>query len=255
LTNATTVLVTAGAGFIGSHVTAGLLRRGHAVRVLDNVSTGKRENLAAVGGDVELVEGDIRSYERTSPLAALPSLPRSIQDPLTTNAVNVTGTLKVVLAARDAGPKRVVFASSSSVYGIGLEAPRQLNVFGWLRGPEGADVYLNSGRGGLLGHAQHLLGGGRVKVFLATVRADHGRHVLGDEGELAALQHDRCRAGPGLAVAAAGAHHRVSGARASLVGSRCASAILSLKASILGSVAAVSRMNSAYEVNSLFLAS
>jgi len=65
LTNVTTVLVTGGAGFIGSHVTAELLRRGHAVRVLDNFSTGKRENLAAVGGEVELIEGGVRSYERT----------------------------------------------------------------------------------------------------------------------------------------------------------------------------------------------
>jgi len=130
----TTVLVTGGAGFIGSHVTAELLRRGHAVRVLDNFSTGKRENLAAVGGEVELVEGDIRSYERTHAatqgvdcvihLAALPSVPRSIQDPLTTNEVNVTGTLNVVLAARDAGARRVVMASSSSVYGRAPELPK-----------------------------------------------------------------------------------------------------------------------------------
>ena len=130
----TTVLVTGGAGFIGSHVTAELLRRGHAVRVLDNFSTGKRENLAAIGGEVELVEGDIRSYERTHAatqgvdcvvhLAALPSVPRSIQDPLTTNEVNVTGTLNVVLAARDAGARRVVMASSSSVYGRAPELPK-----------------------------------------------------------------------------------------------------------------------------------
>ena len=86
LTNATTVLVTGGAGFIGSHVTAELLRRGRAVRVLDNFSTGKRENLAALGGEVELVEGGVRSDERThaatqgvdavTHLAALPSAPR-----------------------------------------------------------------------------------------------------------------------------------------------------------------------------------
>ena len=127
MTNATTVLVTGGAGFIGSHVTAELLRRGHAARMRGNFSTGKRENLAAVGGEVELVEGDVRSYERTHAatqgvdcvihLAALPSVPRSIQDPLTANEVNVSGTLNVVLAARDAGTQRVVFASSSSVYG------------------------------------------------------------------------------------------------------------------------------------------
>ncbi len=134
LTNVTTVLVTGGAGFIASHVTAELLRRGRAVRVLDNFSTGKRENLAAVGGEVELVEGDVRSYERTHAatqgvdcvihLAALPSVPRSIQDPLTTNEVKVTGTLNVVLAARDAGTQRVVFASSSSVYGRAQELPK-----------------------------------------------------------------------------------------------------------------------------------
>ena len=129
-----TVLVTGGAGFIGSHVTAELLRRGHSVRVIDNFSTGSRENLAAAGGDVELVEGDIRSYERTHAatkgvdcvihLAALPSVPRSVQDPLTTNEVNVTGTLNVVLAARDAGTQRVVMASSSSVYGRAQELPK-----------------------------------------------------------------------------------------------------------------------------------
>ena len=134
LTNATTVLVTGGAGFIGSNVTAELLRRGRAVRVLDSFSTGSRANLAAIGADVELVEGDIRSYERTHAatqgvdcvihLAALPSVPRSIQDPLTTNEVNVTGTLSVVLAARDAGTQRVVFASSSSVYGRAQELPK-----------------------------------------------------------------------------------------------------------------------------------
>ena len=118
------MLVTGGAGFIGSQVTAELLRRGRAVRVLGDFSTGSRENLAAVGGEVELVEGDVRSYERTQAatqgvdcvihLAALPSVPRSIRDPLTSNAVNVTGTRSVVLAARDAGTQRVVFASSSS---------------------------------------------------------------------------------------------------------------------------------------------
>jgi UDP-glucose 4-epimerase len=129
-----TVLVTGGAGFIGSHVTAELLRRGHSVRVIDNFSTGSRENLAAVGGEVELIEGDIRSYERTHAatkgvecvihLAALPSVPRSVQDPLTTNEVNVTGTLNVVLAARDAGTRRVVMASSSSVYGRAQGLPK-----------------------------------------------------------------------------------------------------------------------------------
>ncbi|HQF53152.1 MAG TPA: NAD-dependent epimerase/dehydratase family protein, partial [Thermoleophilia bacterium] len=128
-------LVTGGAGFIGSHVAQALLRAGYAVRTIDNFSTGNRGNLASIHGDIELIEGDIRSYERTHRatrgvdvvihLAALPSVPRSVQDPLTTNDVNVTGTLNVVLAARDAGVKRVVFASSSSVYGRNDALPKQ----------------------------------------------------------------------------------------------------------------------------------
>lgn len=122
-----TYLVTGGAGFIGSHLVDALLASGKRVRVLDNFSTGRRENLLHVSHDIELIEGDLRSYERVHAavvgsdvvlhLGALPSVPRSIQDPLTSNAVNVTGTLNVLLAARDAGVRRAVFASSSSVYG------------------------------------------------------------------------------------------------------------------------------------------
>jgi UDP-glucose 4-epimerase len=120
-------LVTGGAGFIGSHVAERLLRDGHDVRVLDNMATGQRHNILPLADDLELVEGDIQSYERAHNAvrdmeivfhqAALPSVPRSIQDPLTSNATNVIGTLNVLLAARDAGVRRVVFASSSSVYG------------------------------------------------------------------------------------------------------------------------------------------
>lgn len=122
-----TYLVTGGAGFIGSHLVDALLARGKRVRVLDNFSTGRRENISHVSEDIELIEGDLRSYERVHTavrgcdvvlhLGALPSVPRSIQDPLTSNAVNVTGTLNVLLASRDAGVRRAVFASSSSVYG------------------------------------------------------------------------------------------------------------------------------------------
>ena len=121
------VLVTGGAGFIGSGLVRTLLGRGDEVRVLDNFSTGRRENLAGLAADMDLVEGDLRSYERVHAAVrgcevvfhqgALPSVPRSVQDPLTTNAVNVEGTLNVLLAARDEGARRVVFASSSSVYG------------------------------------------------------------------------------------------------------------------------------------------
>jgi UDP-glucose 4-epimerase len=128
------VLVTGGAGFIGSHVTARLLEAGYDVRVLDNFSTGRRENLLEVADDIEIVEGDIQSYERAHTAvrgcdtvvhqAALPSVPRSVQDPLTSNASNVIGTLNVLLAARDSGVTRVIYASSSSVYGKNETLPK-----------------------------------------------------------------------------------------------------------------------------------
>jgi UDP-glucose 4-epimerase len=128
-------LVTGGAGFIGSHLAAELLERGNSVRILDNFATGRRSNLHAVGDEAEIVEGDIQSYERVSRAvagcevvlhqAALPSVPRSIQDPLTSNATNVIGTLNVLLAARDHGVRRVVLASSSSVYGANPSLPKR----------------------------------------------------------------------------------------------------------------------------------
>jgi UDP-N-acetylglucosamine/UDP-N-acetyl-alpha-D-glucosaminouronate 4-epimerase len=127
----TRVLVTGGAGFIGSNLARALLERGDEVRILDNFATGNRANLA--GLDVEIVEGELRSYERVHNatrrsevvyhLGALGSVPRSVQDPLTSSAVNVEGTLNVLLAARDEGVRRVVFASSSSVYGAKTELP------------------------------------------------------------------------------------------------------------------------------------
>jgi nucleoside-diphosphate-sugar epimerase len=125
------VLVTGGAGFIGSHLVRGLLEHGDRVRVLDNFSTGNRANLADV--DVEVIEGELRSYERVHNavrgaevvfhLGAMGSVPRSVQDPLTSTAVNVEGTLNVLLAARDEGVRRVVFSSSTSVYGSTRELP------------------------------------------------------------------------------------------------------------------------------------
>ena len=128
------VLVTGGAGFIGSNLVRALLARGDEVRVLDNFSTGNRRNLVELQSDVEVVEGELRSYERVHNAVrgvevvfhqgALPSVPRSVQDPLTTTAVNIEGTLNVLLAARDEGVRRIVNASSSSVYGNTGELPR-----------------------------------------------------------------------------------------------------------------------------------
>jgi len=118
-------LVTGGAGFIGSHLVRMLLHNEYDVRVLDNFSTGKRENIE--GLPIELVEGDIRDPEAVESamkgvdhvfhLAALASVGRSIKDPLTTHAVNTTGTLNVLEAACGAGVKRLVYAASSSAYG------------------------------------------------------------------------------------------------------------------------------------------
>jgi nucleoside-diphosphate-sugar epimerase len=128
------VLVTGGAGFIGSHIAERLLALGHEVRVLDNFATGRRGNLSGFADEIELVEGDIQSYERANKAvtgvdivfhqAALPSVPRSIQDPLTSNATNVIGTLNILLAARDHDVRRVIYASSSSAYGRNPALPK-----------------------------------------------------------------------------------------------------------------------------------
>ncbi len=128
-----TYLITGGAGFIGSHLVEAILARGDKVRVLDNFSTGNRANLAGMSG-VELIEGDIRSYHIVREAvegvhfvlhqAALPSVPRSIRDPITSNDVNVVGTLNVLNASRDAKVARLVYASSSSIYGRNPELPK-----------------------------------------------------------------------------------------------------------------------------------
>lgn len=127
------VTVTGGAGFIGSHLVDALLARGARVRVLDNLSTGRRENLADAGDRIELLEGDLRDAAACrracagSALvfhqAALGSVPRSLADPATTIEVNVAGTAHLFAAAHDAGVRRVVYASSSSVYGDNRELP------------------------------------------------------------------------------------------------------------------------------------
>jgi nucleoside-diphosphate-sugar epimerase len=134
------VLVTGGSGFIGSHLVAALLKQGAIVRVLDNFTTGNRANLAAVlegiplqgnftcvGGDITdrvAVREAVNGTDYILHQAALPSVQRSVEDPLTSNWVNVEGTLNLLVAARDAGVKRVVYASSSSVYGDSSQLPK-----------------------------------------------------------------------------------------------------------------------------------
>jgi nucleoside-diphosphate-sugar epimerase len=122
-----TYIVTGGAGFIGSHLVERLLKDGHRVRVVDNLVTGKEYNLAPLLKDIEFHQVNITDKAALDKIfagadcvfhqAALPSVPRSVADPLTTHEYNVTGTLNVLLAARDAGVRRVVYAASSSAYG------------------------------------------------------------------------------------------------------------------------------------------
>ena len=127
-------LVTGGAGFIGSHLAEELVRRGHRVRVLDNLSTGKRRNLAHLPA-VEFLEGDVsdpaacaRAVQGTEYVlhqAAIPSVPRSVLDPVASNRANIDGSLNILVAARDAGVRRLVYAGSSSAYGDTPTLPKR----------------------------------------------------------------------------------------------------------------------------------
>ena len=127
-------LVTGGAGFIGSNIVAELVAQKEKVTVFDNFATGRRENLVPFLSSIILYEGDVRSYHQVREAmegvdyvlhqAALSSVPRSVRDPITSNQVNVDGTLNVLIAARDAKVKRLVFASSSSVYGDSPTLPK-----------------------------------------------------------------------------------------------------------------------------------
>jgi UDP-glucose 4-epimerase len=142
-----TYIVTGGGGFIGSHLVARLLREGNRVRVVDNFLTGKRANLDGLTGELEVCEVSITDRaaldaaftgaEVVFHQAALPSVPRSVADPLLTHDINVTGTLNVLMAARDAGVQRVVYAASSSAYGdlegeakVETMAPAPLSPYG-----------------------------------------------------------------------------------------------------------------------------
>lgn len=132
-----TILVTGGAGFIGSNLTEALLKQGHSVRVLDNFSSGKKENLIFEKSFpcLEIIEGDIcdralclqamKGVEYVFHQAALPSVHQSVEDPLTSNRVNVDGTLNVLVAAKNAGAKRLVHASSCAIYGDDPTLPKR----------------------------------------------------------------------------------------------------------------------------------
>lgn len=132
---ATTYLVTGGAGFIGSHIAAALLERGERVRVFDNMLAGRKINLAALGGRAEFIEGDVRDHAALAEAmkgvevvfhqGAIASVPRSIADPAGSLEINVTGTQNVLLAAREQGVRRVVYASSSAVYGDAPTLPKR----------------------------------------------------------------------------------------------------------------------------------
>ena len=138
-------LVTGGAGFIGSHIVSTLVKEGSEVIILDNFSSGKEENLKEVINKVRLVKGDIRDLELLKKItpgldcifhqAALRSVPKSVNDPLEYNEVNITGTLNVLLAAKENKVKRVVFASSSSIYGEVSKFPQKESVLPQLISP------------------------------------------------------------------------------------------------------------------------
>ncbi len=132
-------LVTGGAGFIGSHLTEALQRRGEPVRVVDSFVTGHRENLSHLAA-VEIIQGDLADFDVARRAvadvdyvlhqAAIPSVPRSVQDPITSHRANVNASLNVLVAAREAGVKRVVYAGSSSVYGSSQQLPKREDMTG-----------------------------------------------------------------------------------------------------------------------------
>lgn len=147
----TKIIITGGAGFIGSHITEELVRQGHKITVLDNLLTGSKQNLSNVIDKITFVHGDIRDIELLKKYfagtdailhqAALRSVPASLKDPLAYNDVNINGTYNVLEAARICGVKRVVFASSSSVYGDNTELPQKEHNLGTRLSPYAISKY------------------------------------------------------------------------------------------------------------------
>ena len=155
-------LVTGGAGFIGSNLVDALLRQGAAVKVLDNLSTGKSENLTHVKGQIEFKHGDIRNFETVQAMcdgcdvvfhqAAVVSVPQTVEDPLMSAAVNDMGTLHVLEAAKAANVKRVVLASSCAVYGDDPELPKQEHMCVKPQSPYAVQKYTNEINAALYHH-------------------------------------------------------------------------------------------------------
>jgi len=159
-------LVTGGAGFIGSNTVDELVRRGHSVVVLDDVSAGKEENLAEVRSKITFIKGSINDLEMVQKamlqadyvihLAARTSVPRSVKDPIETNRTNVDGTLNVLVAARDNKVKRVVFAASSSAYGDAATLPKSENMQPFPISPYGVSKYVGELYAQVFGHCYGL---------------------------------------------------------------------------------------------------
>lgn len=155
MSNRTTILITGGAGFIGSNLTEYFLNKGYKVRVLDNFSTGHRHNLEShiTNPNFKLIEGDIRNFadcltaisgvDYVLHQAALGSVPRSINDPVTTNQVNVSGFLNMLVVARDAKVRRFVYAASSSTYGDSKDLPKIEDKIGRPLSPYAVTKYVN----------------------------------------------------------------------------------------------------------------
>ena len=147
----TRYLVTGGAGFIGSNIVHELIKQGKQVRVLDNFNTGKRKNIHELQGDMEIIGGDFTDDETVAKAVkdvdiiihqgAIPSVPKSIQDPIQTNQANITGTLKLLHAAARDNVKRFIYASSSSAYGFNETLPKQENMCGSPMSPYAVSKY------------------------------------------------------------------------------------------------------------------
>ena len=213
--NMANYLVTGGAGFIGSHLAEELLRRGHRVRIVDSLITGRRRNLEILKGaefregdlaDAAVAERAVAGVDYVLHQAAIPSVPRSVKDPVTSNRANITSTLNVLVAARDAGVKRVVYAGSSSAYGNTPTLPKRedmpTNPLSPLRAAE------TGGRAALPAVHVALRAGDRDDPLLQRLRAAAGSRLSVSRCHLAV--RDRAAAKTGSPPSTATASRRAT---------------------------------------------